>query len=128
MCITTNAWIKIKCICLDFEWAVHLNRITLNFIGIWPSAHENVHKKFLSNARAAFFFISIALTFIIPLIHSLVKIWGDLVLMIDNLQFTIPLLMVIIKGVTLWWKKTGMLQHEVTSALYKLVTLNLFLC
>jgi hypothetical protein len=99
--------IKIKLICLDFEWATRLNRFMLNIVGIWPSAHKNAHDKFLSNLRAIFVFIVLIFIGAIPTIHSLVKIWGDLLSMIDNLQFTLPLISTIMKLVVIWWKQTG---------------------
>ncbi|XP_072751887.1 uncharacterized protein [Anoplolepis gracilipes] len=44
----------------------------------------------------------------VPSIHSLVKVWSDMLLMIDNLQFTLPLLTSIIKLVVIWWKKADL--------------------
>ncbi|XP_071561896.1 odorant receptor 10-like [Temnothorax nylanderi] len=92
----------------DFEWATRLNRIMLNSIGIWPKAHKNAYDKFLSNVRATFTFIVLVFIGAIPLIHSLVRTWGDLMSMIDNLQFTLPLITTIIKIVVIWWKKTDL--------------------
>ncbi|XP_039307321.1 odorant receptor 49b isoform X2 [Solenopsis invicta] len=93
----------------DFEWATRLNRLLLNIIGIWPNAHRNAYDKFFSNLRAAFTFIVIFFIGTIPAIHSLVRTWGDLMSMIDNLQITLPLTMAAIKLIDIWWKKTDLL-------------------
>ncbi|XP_025264866.1 odorant receptor 43a [Camponotus floridanus] len=42
---------------------------------------------------------------IIPAIYSLMRTWDDMMAIIDNLQFTLPLLIAIIKLVVVWWKK-----------------------
>lgn len=102
-----NVRMKINDLRLDFEWAIRLNRIMLNFIGIWPSASTNVQNKFLSNVHATFTLIVFVFIGFIPLIHSLVRTWGNLILIIDNLQFTLPLIMSMIKLVVVWWKQTG---------------------
>ncbi|XP_039307319.1 odorant receptor 43a isoform X2 [Solenopsis invicta] len=93
----------------DFEWATRLNRILLNIVGIWPNAHKNAYDKFFSNVRAAFTAIVLLFAGTIPGIHSLVRTWGDLMSMIDNLQFTLPITMTIIKLIDIWWKKTDLL-------------------
>ncbi|XP_012538934.1 odorant receptor 43a [Monomorium pharaonis] len=93
----------------DFEWATRLNRFMLNMIGIWPSVHKNKYDKFLSNLHVTFIIIVLVFIGAIPGIHSLVRTWGNLMLMIDNLQFTLPLTMTIIKLIDLWWKKTDLL-------------------
>jgi len=93
--------------CLDFEWATKLNRLTLNIVGIWPNIHENVSDKFLSNLRVIFCLLLFIFIGMIPAIHSLTRIWGDMFAMIDNLQVTLPLITTIIKLVVIWWKKSG---------------------
>ncbi|XP_025989883.2 odorant receptor 49b-like [Solenopsis invicta] len=93
----------------DFEWATRLNRLVLNIIGIWPSAHKNAYDKFLSNLHVTFVIVIIFFVGAIPTIHSLVRTWGDLISMIDNLQFSLPLTMSVIKLIDIWWKKTDLL-------------------
>ncbi|XP_029672545.1 uncharacterized protein LOC115241124, partial [Formica exsecta] len=41
----------------------------------------------------------------IPTFHSLIRIWGDISSMIDNLQYSLPLLISVIKLVLMWQKK-----------------------
>ncbi|XP_011706594.1 PREDICTED: uncharacterized protein LOC105461786 [Wasmannia auropunctata] len=42
-----------------------------------------------------------------PSMHSLIKIFGDNLLMLDNLQFTLPILSSLIQIIIFWWKKEG---------------------
>ncbi|XP_025989887.2 odorant receptor 43a [Solenopsis invicta] len=93
----------------DFEWATRLNRLVLNIIGVWPNAHKNAYDKFLSNLHVTFVIAIILFVGEIPAIHSLVRTWGDLISMIDNLQFSLPLTIAIIKLIDIWSKKTDLL-------------------
>jgi len=49
---------------------------------------------------------------IIPSFHSLIRIWGNITSMIDNLQYTLPLSIAIMKLVLLWRKKKGTIKLE----------------
>ncbi|RLU21074.1 ObirOr5-U65 [Ooceraea biroi] len=89
----------------NFEWATHLNYLILNAIGIWPMTHKRVYDKVLSDLRAILTFIIITFIGVIPAIHSLLRTWGDMMLMIDNLQYTLPLITTVMKLVVIWWKK-----------------------
>ncbi|XP_014468060.1 PREDICTED: odorant receptor Or2-like [Dinoponera quadriceps] len=40
---------------------------------------------------------------------SLIRVWGDMILMIDNLQFTLPLLITILKVSIMWSKKEALM-------------------
>ncbi|XP_029672541.1 odorant receptor 49b-like [Formica exsecta] len=91
---------------IDFEWAIKLNRFTLNIIGLWPKVYENACDRFSSDLRTTFSFFLIVFVGIIPSIHSLVRIWSDMIAKIDNLQFILPITISIIKLVIIRWKKT----------------------
>ncbi|XP_067206073.1 odorant receptor 43a-like [Linepithema humile] len=88
----------------DFEWAVKLNRITLNVIGLWPKA-QNFREKLLCDLRVLIVFLGITFGILIPALHSLMRISGDILLMLDNLQFTLPAISCTIRIVIFWWKK-----------------------
>lgn len=92
---------------VDFEWATRLNRVILNSIGLWPKAYRNTYDKFLSNLRTTIAFIFLLFTGIIPCIHSLTRCWHDMMSTIDNLQYTLPLIMALMKLIIVWWKKSG---------------------
>ncbi|XP_036140297.1 uncharacterized protein LOC118644803 [Monomorium pharaonis] len=59
----------------------------------------------MCNFRVFIILLGLILCLIIPSIHSLIIICGDLMLMIDNLQFTLPILCSLIKIMIFWWKK-----------------------
>lgn len=84
-----------------------LNRIGLEAIGLWPKIIKNPQQKLLYDLRAFIVFFGIIVCLLIPGIHSLIKIYGDVMLMIDNLQFTLPFLSCIIRFGIFWWNKGG---------------------
>ncbi|RLU20942.1 ObirOr5-U27 [Ooceraea biroi] len=88
----------------DFEWAVKLNRMGLNLLGIWPNPKENPREKLMSNIRALFTFL-VMITVLVPCLHSLIKVHSDVMLIIDNLQITLPILSTVIRLPIFWWKK-----------------------
>ncbi|XP_011707038.1 PREDICTED: uncharacterized protein LOC105462209 isoform X2 [Wasmannia auropunctata] len=90
---------------VDFEWAVKLNRFILNLIGLWPKTEQNFQQRLMCNFRVLVVFLGIILVLLIPSIHSLTRIFGDIVLMLDNLQFTLPSISCLIRIVIFWWKK-----------------------
>ncbi|XP_018376865.1 PREDICTED: uncharacterized protein LOC108770068 [Trachymyrmex cornetzi] len=93
---------------LDFEWAVELNRYSLEFIGLWPKMKETTQEKFMSNIRVLLLIIMVSFFGVIPCIHSLIRVWGDLMSMTDNLQFTLPLASMIMKLIVMWSKKAAL--------------------
>ncbi|CAL1687675.1 unnamed protein product [Lasius platythorax] len=94
----------------DFVWAVKLNRLGLELIGLWPRSDEVANKtKFASDLRVAIIFVIVTFISGIPLVCSLIRVWGDMILMVDNLQVTLPLLMVSLKLVVMRWKRTALL-------------------
>ncbi|XP_029672727.1 odorant receptor 13a-like [Formica exsecta] len=90
----------------DFEWAIELNRLTLNWIGLWPKTNEFILKRFGPDIRVGFTFIMITFFFLIPLLYALTRVWGDMILMIDNLRITLPMLSVLLKLVIMRWKQS----------------------
>ncbi|XP_012527744.2 odorant receptor 22c [Monomorium pharaonis] len=90
---------------VDFEWAVKLNRITLNMLGLWPKTARSSREKLICNFRVFVAFFGIMFCILIPAIHSLIRIYGDLMLMIDNLNFTLPATSSALRIAIFWWKK-----------------------
>ncbi|XP_024884999.1 odorant receptor 43a-like [Temnothorax curvispinosus] len=89
---------------VDFEWAVKLNRFTLNLIGLWPKVAQNPRQKLMCNFRVLVTLLGI-ISLLIPSIHSLIKIFGNSLLMLDNLQITLPAISCMIRIMIFWWKK-----------------------
>ncbi|XP_025074911.1 uncharacterized protein LOC112552860, partial [Pogonomyrmex barbatus] len=92
-----------------FEWAVKLNRIILDVIGLWPKAAQSTREKLMCNFRVLIVFLAVTCGVLIPSLHSLIRIYGDLMLMIDNLQFTLPAISCSIRIVIFWWKKEAII-------------------
>lgn len=92
----------------DYVWAIRLNRISLTMLGVWPEENKTKQQRLLSNIHV-FFMINIILwSSLIPTVHSLLNIWGlDMMSMIDNLQYTLPLLIAVTKFTILWRKQNG---------------------
>ncbi|XP_071626202.1 odorant receptor 13a-like isoform X1 [Temnothorax longispinosus] len=93
----------------DFVWAVELHRLCLELIGLWPTADEVSKKKLWSNIRVGFIFITVIVVSGVPLVWALIRVWGDMVLMVDNLRVTLPLIMVSFKFVIIRWKRKVLL-------------------
>ncbi|KAL6266476.1 hypothetical protein P5V15_003325 [Pogonomyrmex californicus] len=89
----------------DFEWAVQLNRFSLKLIGLWPEENVSSYEKMSSNLRLLCVIITISCVCTTPSLHLLLKVWGDVTAMIDNILFTLPLLTVSLKLLIMWWKK-----------------------
>ncbi|XP_011350079.2 odorant receptor 43a isoform X1 [Ooceraea biroi] len=90
-----------------FEWAVKLNRTSLNLIGVWPDPEENSREKLMSNIRVIITFL-VVISLLVPCIHSLIKTHSDIMLTIDNLQITVPVMSTIIKLPIFWRKKKAL--------------------
>lgn len=92
---------------LDFVWAIELNRLGLELIGLWPKTNEAIKDTFVSDIRVGMVFFVVTFLSIIPLLCSFVRVWGDMILIVDNLQVTLPLIVVSLKLVIIRWKRTG---------------------
>ncbi|XP_077260576.1 odorant receptor 10-like isoform X2 [Temnothorax americanus] len=92
----------------DFEWAMKLNRFTLNLIGLWPKVARNPRQKLMCNFRVLVTLLGL-ISLLIPSIHSLIKIFGNSLLMLDNLQITLPAISCTIRIMIFWWKKEAVI-------------------
>ncbi|XP_039312094.1 odorant receptor 43a-like isoform X2 [Solenopsis invicta] len=93
----------------DLEWAIGLHRCMLKIIGLWPQQSKNQHKEFFSKFRMLFNATAIVLILTIPALAQLIKVWGDMIQIIDNLQFTLPILVATLKVFIMWYKKRALL-------------------
>ncbi|XP_020286815.1 uncharacterized protein LOC109856207 [Pseudomyrmex gracilis] len=92
---------------LDFVWAVELSRFGLDLVGLWPKTDKAVINNVVSGLRALVTFILIIFFCLIPLLCSLVRVWNDMILIIDNLQATLPVAAMSLKITIMWWKRKG---------------------
>ncbi|CAL1687679.1 unnamed protein product [Lasius platythorax] len=100
----------------DFVWAVQLHRLGLELIGLWPKTDEAAKKSHGSDIRVGLVFIMVVLGSGVPLIWALMRVWGDMVLMIDNLRITLPLIVVSVKFIIMRCKQTVLLSIVNTMA------------
>ncbi|XP_072751889.1 uncharacterized protein [Anoplolepis gracilipes] len=90
----------------DYEFFITLNRACLKLLGIWPEPDErNGRTKWVMNTRVFTILIIIVWSTLIPTLHCLIRIWGNITSMIDNLQYSLPILIAIMKLVLMWHKK-----------------------
>nr|XP_012229928.1 PREDICTED: odorant receptor Or2-like [Linepithema humile] len=66
---------------------------------------ETTREKLMANVRVFILIIMVTFVCVIPCIHSLIRVWGDLMSMTDNLQFTLPLVSMVMKLIIMWNKK-----------------------
>lgn len=90
----------------DFEWAVQMNRISLEVLGLWPKPMQSYREKIMSNLRTFVAFLMILIC-IFPAVHSLTRIYSDIMLTVDNLLLTLPFSTCAIRIMILWWKKNS---------------------
>ncbi|XP_071626193.1 uncharacterized protein [Temnothorax longispinosus] len=93
----------------DFTWAVELNRLGLELVGLWPKSDKISKNKFASDLRVIIIFVIVGFASGIPLTCSLIRVWGNMILMIDNLQVTLSFLVILLKLVIMRWKQTALL-------------------
>lgn len=75
---------------------------------MWPSTDEVSKNKLAPNIRVGFIFITVIFVSGVPLVCALIRVWGDMVLMIDNLRITLPLIVISFKFIIMRWKRKGM--------------------
>ncbi|XP_011687039.1 PREDICTED: odorant receptor 43a-like [Wasmannia auropunctata] len=90
---------------MDLEWAIGLNRRMLKIIGLWPEESKDQREEILSKLRLLLNVIMLIFVLTIPALMALIKVWGDMVLVIDNLKYTLPLLITVLKVFIMWYKK-----------------------
>lgn len=91
----------------DFVWATELNRFGLELVGLWPETDEVAKNNYSSDLRVGIAFITVTFLSGIPLVCALLRVRNDMILVIDNLQVTLPLTVVSLKLVIMRWKRTG---------------------
>lgn len=94
------------------EWAIGLNRSMLKIVGLWPEETEDQHEELISKLRFLFNVIILIFVLTIPTLMSLIRVWGDMILVIDNLQYTFVFMITILKVFIMSYKKRGSLSFN----------------
>lgn len=88
----------------------------MTFFGVWPENNKTRQKIIMSNIRTIVILNIMVWGVAIPSVHSLIRIRDDIMSVIDNLQYIIPLLMAILKLLIMWQKKKS--THKYFCKLY----------
>lgn len=91
----------------DFEWAVSIHRLMLRTIGLWPRDSQESRQIAGPRLRRLCNLVVILFVLTIPQLISLMRVRGDMILMIDNLQYALPWLMTVTKVCIIWRKQEG---------------------
>ncbi|XP_026826831.1 uncharacterized protein LOC105275925 isoform X4 [Ooceraea biroi] len=91
----------------DFEWAVKLNRISLEMIGLWPKPEKIRRDELKRNLYVFVVLLMLVIVGLFPCTLSLLRIQQNFTLIIEQLQFLLPLVTCVIRLVIFWWKKEG---------------------
>ena len=84
-------------------WAIHLQRLGFEMVGLWPKPSKCLWPKVWVGI------ILILLIFVsyVPMIRAIIQVWGNMVLVIDNLHTTLPQVIVSVKYIIILRKQTG---------------------
>ncbi|XP_071567147.1 odorant receptor Or2-like [Temnothorax nylanderi] len=89
----------------DLEWAIGINRISLKIIGLWPDNKLNRRQRFFADLRATVIFITMLCASVIPGILALLRVWGNMMAMTDNMQIGLPFSVTVMKFIIMWFRK-----------------------
>ncbi|XP_026826827.1 odorant receptor 49b-like isoform X1 [Ooceraea biroi] len=93
----------------DFEWAVKLNRISLEMIGLWPKPEKIRRDELKRNLYVFVVLLMLVIVGLFPCTLSLLRIQQNFTLIIEQLQFLLPLVTCVIRLVIFWWKKEAVI-------------------
>lgn len=89
-------------------WAIEIHRLGLEILGLWPKNVTLSMKTLWWKLHAGIILILLIFVSNVPTICTLMQVWGNMVLVIDVLRLTLPLLIVSIKYIIIRWKQAGM--------------------
>ncbi|XP_076751992.1 uncharacterized protein LOC143424070 [Xylocopa sonorina] len=93
----------------DYEWAVRLNRSSLEIVGLWPTEEDDTKEKFLTTLRAIVFLTVVTFVFTIPCLCDLIERCDNLMAAINNLGYSIPLMITLMKYIVVFKRKKVLL-------------------
>ncbi|XP_019698115.1 odorant receptor 43a [Harpegnathos saltator] len=92
----------------DLEWAIGLNRFMLKIIGLWPPDNRDPREAIKSRFRLLYNLITLLFVLAIPSLASLIRVWGNMILMIDNLIYSLPISIAVFKVCIFWYKQEAL--------------------
>ncbi|XP_018303740.1 uncharacterized protein [Mycetomoellerius zeteki] len=93
----------------DFMWAVNLHRLGFEMVGLWPKSNKCTKKSLWPEIWVGIVLILLIFISNVPMICAVIEVWGNMILVIDNLHTTLPQLMISMKYVIIRRKQTVLL-------------------
>ncbi|XP_025161016.1 odorant receptor Or2 isoform X2 [Harpegnathos saltator] len=81
----------------------------LRVVGLWPPDNCDTREAIKSKIRLLYNFMTMFFILTIPILISLIRVWGDMTLMIENMQFSIPFVNTTFKISVIWYKQADLL-------------------
>ncbi|XP_039307781.1 odorant receptor 43a isoform X3 [Solenopsis invicta] len=93
----------------DFVWAIEMHRLNFQTMGLWPEGDKLETSNVWLKLRISIILSLIIFVIVIPMIRAVIQVWGNMLLVVDNLRVALPLTISIIKYVIMLWKRTVLL-------------------
>ncbi|XP_012060321.1 PREDICTED: uncharacterized protein LOC105623540 [Atta cephalotes] len=93
----------------DFIWAIRLHRLAFEMVGLWPKSNKCTKKSLWPEIWVGIIFILLIFVSNIPMIYAVIQVWGNMVLVIDNLHTTIPQVITSVKYIIIRRKRKVLL-------------------
>ncbi|XP_018376857.1 PREDICTED: uncharacterized protein LOC108770062 [Trachymyrmex cornetzi] len=88
----------------DFMWAIHLQRLGFEMVGLWPN--KCTKKCLWPKIWVGIILILLIFVLNVPMIRAVIRVWGNMVLVIDSLHTTLPLVVISVKYIIILRKQT----------------------
>lgn len=85
---------------------MELHHFSLEIFGLWPKTDK--FARLWSEIRVGIILTLLIFVCNIPMICKIIQIWGDMVLVINNLQICLPYIIASMKYIIIRRKRTGM--------------------
>ncbi|XP_011173573.2 odorant receptor 43a [Solenopsis invicta] len=89
----------------DLKWAIGINQTCLKLMGLWPDSELSRRQKFVTDVRAIIFFTIMMCVAVIPGLMAFVRVWGNMMAMVDNMQISLPFSATTLKFIIMWLHK-----------------------
>ncbi|XP_025161026.1 odorant receptor 85b-like [Harpegnathos saltator] len=80
----------------------------LKIIGLWPPDNRDHRKITKSRFRLVYNLTTMFFILTIPAFAALIRVWGDMILMVDNLIYSLPMTISVFKVCIIWYKQKAL--------------------
>nr|QNL14953.1 olfactory receptor 9 [Aulacocentrum confusum] len=92
----------------DLDWAIGLNRKVLKIFGLWSYVGETKWHTVRSNCLTFLFVVGSFCFVTLPQTTALIKVWGNMILVVDNLILNVAATVSEVKVVITWLNKKAL--------------------